>query len=180
MQSEKDFTEKLLTLDEAIEALADFGKFKHLFSEDVAEKQLAKLLQTLRKIRLDYRLSELKAVKFPEEKPLSPYTGDYPLVSIRPVAEEYGGKTYIGFHLGDMAVSTTVSIQDDAIQCGFGMRNPAIYVPELKKVIYGYESWWGEIESPEQFREITGEDISNVWYVKMLKDIVAAESDPTT
>ncbi len=47
--------------------------------------------------------------------------------------------------------------------------NPAIFVPELKKIIYGCESWWGEIESPEDFKEITSDDINNVWYVQLLK-----------
>lgn len=47
--------------------------------------------------------------------------------------------------------------------------NPAIFVPELGKIIFGMESWWGRIKSEEELKDITDGDIENVWYVKMLK-----------
>ncbi len=53
--------------------------------------------------------------------------------------------------------------------------NPAIFVFDLKKVIYGYESWWGEIKSEEDFRKITDLDINNLWYVKALKELLKKE-----
>ena len=49
------------------------------------------------------------------------------------------------------------------------MSNPAIYVPELRKIVFGCESWWGEIQSPDEIKDITDDDISNVWYVKLVK-----------
>lgn len=94
-------------------------------------------------------------------------------VSIRPCAEEYGNKTYLGLYLGDMA--TTVSLGYDKtngqIIPNFYRHNPAIYVFDLKKIIFGMESWWGEIESEEQLRNITNEDIGNVWYVQALRQL---------
>lgn len=48
--------------------------------------------------------------------------------------------------------------------------NPAIWVPELEKVVWGDSSWWGPIEKKEDAeRLITDADIQNVWYVKALK-----------
>ena len=47
--------------------------------------------------------------------------------------------------------------------------NPAIFVPELKRIVWGMESWWGAVKSEDELKEITDEDIDNVWYVKLLK-----------
>ena len=49
--------------------------------------------------------------------------------------------------------------------------NPAIYVPVLDKIIWGYGSWWGPIKSEEHLKQITDEDIQNIWYVKALKQL---------
>jgi len=49
--------------------------------------------------------------------------------------------------------------------------NPAIFVFDLNEIIFGYESWWGVIESEKQLKEITNDVIDNVWYVKALKQI---------
>jgi hypothetical protein len=47
--------------------------------------------------------------------------------------------------------------------------NPAIWVPSLNKIVWGSESWWGPITTPEQVREITDSDIESQWYVQALK-----------
>lgn len=44
----------------------------------------------------------------------------------------------------------------------------------------GYESWWGFIKTVEDFQEITDEDISNVWYVKALKELSEQEQEKET
>lgn len=51
------------------------------------------------------------------------------------------------------------------------MNNPAIFVPELKKIIYGCESWWKTIRSVDEFSKISNEDIDNTWYVKLLQSL---------
>ena len=40
-------------------------------------------------------------------------------------------------------------------------------MPELGKIIFGMESWWGRIKSEEELKDITDGDIENVWHVKM-------------
>jgi len=49
--------------------------------------------------------------------------------------------------------------------------NPAIFVFELNKIIYGMESFWAIIETKEDLKDITKDDIDNVWYVKLLKQL---------
>ncbi|MGE4484590.1 MAG: hypothetical protein AB7C97_05690 [Oscillospiraceae bacterium] len=98
------------------------------------------------------------------------------LVKINPCGKGYGGKTYLGILLGDLPIGTTVSFHHDDEKLHIGAwTNPAIFVPELKKIIYGMESWWEEIDKPEDLKDITPEIIQNVWYVKMLNEITKGE-----
>lgn len=114
----------------------------------------------------------------PAVKP-SLFNRDTTWVSIRPCSKELGDKTYLGWLLGDIAMSQMARIQKDGtLEISMAMHNPAIFVPELGRIIYGCESWWGAIETPEDLRKITDADIDNVWYVKALKDLTS--SPPTT
>jgi hypothetical protein len=79
--------------------------------------------------------------------------------------------TYLGLFLGGVATGFTTAITDDAMELQFSSHNPAIYVPELNRIVFGYESWWGEIKSPEDMRKITNKDIENIWYVRALKEL---------
>lgn len=92
------------------------------------------------------------------------------LVKIRPCGKEYGDKTYLGILLGDLPYTLYITHNPETLELNCSTTgNPAIFVPELRKIIFGMESWWGEIESEEELRDITDDDIENVWYVKMLK-----------
>ena len=55
------------------------------------------------------------------------------------------------------------------------MTNPAMFVPELKKIIWGCGSWWSKIKSEGDLKQITDEDIKNTWYVKLVSQL--AEND---
>lgn len=97
-------------------------------------------------------------------------------VRIRPCGEEYGGKTYIGMHLGDQPWFNKASYnEENKVLTIKPVTNPAIYVFALHKIIYGAESWWSPIKNPEEFKDITDEAIDNTWYVKMLKAMVPKE-----
>lgn len=94
------------------------------------------------------------------------------LCEIKPCGEEYNGKSYIGFYLGDLPIAIHTSLnKETGILKNTTMNNPAIFVPELKKIIYGCESWWREIESLENFKGISEEDINDTWYVKLLNQL---------
>jgi hypothetical protein len=100
------------------------------------------------------------------------------LVKIRPCAEEYSNKTYLGLLLGDIDVGIMVSHYESTNMLHINRHyNPAIFVPELRKVIYGMESWWGVIKTEEELRQISNEDIDNVWYVQLLKNFDASKEE---
>lgn len=100
------------------------------------------------------------------------------LCEIQPCAKEYGGKSYLGIYLGNLPTSIYSSYdENNGILSNRVMTNPAILVPELKKIIFGYESWWREIKSLEDFKGITEKDIENTWYVQLLRAQVQRESN---
>lgn len=92
------------------------------------------------------------------------------LVKIRPCNQKYGGKTYLGILLGELPYKPYIAYvpQNSELEVGT-INNPAIFVPELKKIIFGAGSWWSPINSTDELKEITEEDIENVWYVKLLQ-----------
>lgn len=87
-------------------------------------------------------------------------------------------KTYLGFYLGEAVIQNYISYNNESKVLEVnGLRNPALFVPELGRVIYGCESWWCIIESEEDFKEITDEDIDNTWYVQLAKDMFNKEDE---
>lgn len=94
------------------------------------------------------------------------------LCEVRPCGEEYQGKTYLGIYLGDLPIGISSSYDENTgILSNHTINNPAIFVPELKKIVYGMGSWWREIESIKDFKGISKEEIENTWYVKLLKGL---------
>ena len=88
------------------------------------------------------------------------------LCEVRPCGEEYQERTY----LGDLPIGITSSYDEKTgILSNGTINNPAIFVPELKKIVYGVGSWWREIKGIEEFKGISKEEIENTWYVKLLK-----------
>lgn len=102
------------------------------------------------------------------------------LVKVRPCDDKYEGKTYLGIFLGDLPVGVIVSFQEGAGVLGLSAEtNPAIFVPELKQIIYGCESWWGIIDDLNELKDITEEEIESVWYVRLLKEMCGEEKNGT-
>jgi hypothetical protein len=88
---------------------------------------------------------------------------------IRPCSE---AKTYLGIYLGELmhGAMHSYNVKDKVITV-IPHANPAIFVPDLKRVVWGCESWWGLVKSPDDLRQITDADIQNVWYVKAIKEL---------
>jgi hypothetical protein len=121
----------------------------------------------------------VKEIKLPDEDPIKVdhwtcETGAW--IAITPCEKEYKNKTYLGIFLGEAPISCMVIYNKDKELEFLYHRNPAIYIPDLKKIIYGCGSWWKKIESPDDLKDITSEDINNVWYVKALKEIIKDNS----
>lgn len=159
--------ELLKTLDELQEVLKDYNKFIYILSKDEGKRTLAKTVELTSKIKWLLDASETKDVIHPDN---SHFTRDRAsFVKVRPCGKEYGDKTYLGILLGDMACGSSASIEGDKIKLSWVDYNPAIFVPDLHKIIFGYQSWWSEIKGPDNFKEISNSDIENTWYVKMFK-----------
>ena len=93
-------------------------------------------------------------------------------VKIRPCADEYDNKTFLGLYLGDLPIGNNISYSENTKELSVSFScNPAIFVFELNKIIYGCQSWWGVIKSEEDLKSISDIDIDNVWYVKALKSL---------
>jgi hypothetical protein len=91
-------------------------------------------------------------------------------VKIRPCSEEYGNKTFLGLYLGELPVGIHASHNSETKELNLSYdNNPAIFIFDLKKIIFGCASWWEIIETEEDLKGITDIDINNVWYVKALK-----------
>lgn len=98
-------------------------------------------------------------------------------VAVRPISEEYGGKTFLGILLGDMDMRLSLRREGDTLVLDrAGMGNPCIFVPRMNQFVYGMESWWGILKSPDELRQITDDDIDNVWYVQALKSLSGEDS----
>ena len=94
------------------------------------------------------------------------------LVTVRPCGKEYNDKMYLGFLLGEISIQPRVCYNKEKKSLSFThTKNPAIFVPELGKIIYGVESWWSKIHSEDELKDITDYDISNFWYVKLWKSM---------
>lgn len=94
------------------------------------------------------------------------------LVKIRPCNDKYRNKTFLGIYLGDADIGMNLNFNRDTKELEvIRSRNPAIFVPDLKKIVYGVESYWGEIKTENDLKDITNNDIENIWYIKALKNV---------
>ena len=95
------------------------------------------------------------------------------LCRVRPCDDE---KTYLGLYLGEFPCFPSVSFNEETGMLKFDAAcNPCIYVPELKKVVWGCGSWWSRIESEEDLKDVTDEVIDGQFYVQMLKALAKRE-----
>lgn len=103
------------------------------------------------------------------------------MVSVRPCAEEYENKTFLGVLIGEVALGQGCRFNKETGELIIhrATHNPAIFIPDRNAVVYGCGSWWGKIKDEKQLREITDNDIQNVWYVKALNQIQNTPSPPT-
>jgi len=93
-------------------------------------------------------------------------------VSVRSCRKEYEGKTFFGILLGDLPIGMSLRHDDvtGLLQISLGHGNPAIFVPSLGKIFFGCGSFWGPIKSPDDVREITDDEIKNIWYMKAIRE----------
>jgi hypothetical protein len=107
-----------------------------------------------------------------DQAPIDYQNGLYKSYIGKPVKVRLKDKTYLGVFIGDLPESSHISHNEETgVLTVRHITNPAMFVPKLNRIVFGYESWWSVIESPEDFKDITDEDINNVWYVQMVKSM---------
>ena len=81
-------------------------------------------------------------------------------------------KTYLGVYLGELARAPMAYTRSDSQNLIVSLyQNPALYVPALSRIVWGDESWWSIIESEDDLRDISNDDIASQWYVRLAKDL---------
>lgn len=135
------------------------NKTKH--EDYVVTKEICATCKHYKSRYIEYPITVTSIIQKPiNNTPLGSTIGTW--VSINPCGEEYKNQTYLGILIGDLPLQTFVSFKENTGELIVDtMKNPCIYVPALKKIIYGAESWWTEIDSPEDIKDITNKDIDN-------------------
>ncbi len=99
-------------------------------------------------------------------------------VRVRLVGDD---RTYLGIYLGDLNPpgGHFVVYHKPTQEIRIPMRtNPAIFVPALRRVVWGSGSWWALIkDSADLERAITDADIEGQPYVQMLRELAAKDGD---
>lgn len=155
------------------------AKFKYLFSDDDEKVNMAEMIKAVMHLDTAINNAKVTEVKLSQDKNLFfiPSQKGKQLVKVRLAGKD--PKTYLGIHIGDqnrgfgMQIIEGENEENNTLLIHPSNHNPAIFVPELGRIVYGMESWWGHIESEEDLqRVITDEDIENTWYVKMFREMI--------
>ena len=62
------------------------------------------------------------------------------------LADPNDSKTYAGIYLGDLPRNQMIQMDRDGTLNVLCTTNPAMWVPDLNRVVWGCESWWGTVE----------------------------------
>lgn len=166
--------------------LVDAGKVEVKSSDGSIPKdsEWGKLIGELMemKTKFDEEHGDLKTsprLRFPIEvswiivsglsEPTNPKVGR--LVRIRPVNDK---KTYLGLYLGEL-IRDVLAAQGEKSKALLisAHRNPAVFVFDLERIVWGSGSWWSFVENEEQLKEvITDADIQGTWYVKAFQELM--------
>lgn len=81
-------------------------------------------------------------------------------------------KTYLGVYLGELARAPMAYTRSDSQNLIVSLyQNPALYVPALSRIVWGDESWWSTIETEDDLKKISDDDIASQWYVRLAEKL---------
>jgi hypothetical protein len=96
--------------------------------------------------------------------------------SVRPASDT---NTYLGVYLGDLLIEAAPYFDTKTNKLIIMQRrNPGLWVPDLNRVVWGLESWWNVLQTPDDLKQITDADIQGIWYVRALASL--SELRPAT
>lgn len=85
--------------------------------------------------------------------------------------------THLGIYLGEFPMELIHQFDKETKRIEvFPHLNPAMLVPKLGRIVLGCESFWGPIESEADLRQVTDAEISDIWYVKALKELTKEQA----
>lgn len=91
-------------------------------------------------------------------------------VAVAPLAPAYGNKSYFGIYIGKVATAPDTSYEADSklLIVKNGPYTPAILIPEINEIVYGYDCYWTVITGKKHLTlvNING-DLP--WYMKSFK-----------
>lgn len=146
----------------------------HRASRPIPDSKPEKQETIKQKLKTPTEIQEIEIEYTRKEKDLFYKNGT--LVRIQPIKKEYKGKTYLGILIGQIQVGTGVRVYEKEKRIKISPKyNTAIYVPELKEIILGVESWWSTIEKPEQLKQITTEEIQSSPIAQIIKGMMIHE-----
>jgi hypothetical protein len=103
------------------------------------------------------------------KQPLFKQSAQGSYVAVRKASEDI---TRLGLYLGDMPIGVAPVVKNgELLTLQRTYSNPCMFVFETGELVYGFESWWSTIETPDDLKQITNQDIENVWYVRVLKAV---------
>lgn len=148
----------------------DFAEFLSGFAKAIKETKEKYLLES--NFTYPMEIKGIKKIRNFVKPGFTCEAGSF--VKVRPCEEEYEEKTYAGIFLGELAIDNLCRLNKETGELEIiPHTNAAIYVPDLKKIVFGCESWWTEIKDISELKEISDEDIENVWYVQLLKGMTS-------
>lgn len=133
---------------------------------DNLEITLAMLLENI------YTMNSIKDIEFDSSMSIYSYYKNNSIVEIRPCEDKYQGKTYLGVLLGNFPQSVKGKIDNGILKISANMHNPLIYIFETNSLVFGSDSFWRKIKNVEDLNNITEDEITNTWYIKLLKEIL--------
>lgn len=152
-------------LSKLVKAFADFKKKYWVFGPGYKDKEAV--------FPLSVKDIDFKA-RMPFSKKDGPFgktaSGDF--VQVR-LASNEDENTYLGIFLGmlDYKPAANYNHEQQTLQVVLTGSSPAIYVPKLKRVVFGFESWWKKINKESDLEDITDEMIQSTWYVALAKEM---------
>ena len=136
--------------------------------QDIGKGECCNTCERYKSLYIEYPIQVDKINTTPIEP--SPLYAEYigKPCAVRLCRDDNDATTYIGIFLGELPYEMMISYQEDSKELHqYPAYNPAILIPEKKEIVWGYESWWKIINSPEDFTEISAADIQSQWYVQM-------------
>ena len=120
---------------------------------------------------------EVKVCPYPPIRAESNIASRGDLVKVKPSDPKYDNKCFLGFFLGEIALGSTVKVDNTTITSEFVRFTPFFYVPDIGEWFYGISGWWALIKNENDFDEILASNPESTWYVELAQAMLRKKSE---